>query len=137
VRTSSRQELLYTRSQIVVAAKAFGVDAIDMVCISYKDLDYLKNECEDGRRLGFTGKQAIHPSQIEIIHSAFVPTSKDIFRAAKIIHQMELAHATQIGAFGLELEGGGKEMIDAPMLKQAEKTLQIARAAGLDIPNLA
>jgi citrate lyase subunit beta-like protein len=42
----------------------------------------------------------------------------DILRAAKIVHQMNLAHASQRGAFGLELEGGGKEMIDAPMLKQ-------------------
>ena len=45
----------------------------------------------------------------------------DILRAAKILHQMEMAHASQIGAFGLELEGGGKEMIDAPMLKQVRE----------------
>lgn len=116
-------------------------------------MDYLKDECEDGRRLGFTGKvtsqalfffgtqyishlqQAIHPTQVGTIQSTFVPTSKgeecrpfspntilkpslDILRAAKILHQMGIAHVSQIGAFGLELEGGGKEMIDAPMLKQ-------------------
>lgn len=70
---------MYTRSQIVVAAKAFGVDAIDMVgslehyfsiartnppgkvCINYKDPDYLKDECEDGRRLGFNGKVTSQP----------------------------------------------------------------------------
>ena len=56
MRTRNRQELLYTRSQIAIAAKAFGLEAIDMVCIHYKDLDYLREECEDGRRLGFTGK---------------------------------------------------------------------------------
>ncbi|KAJ2978562.1 hypothetical protein NUW54_g11267 [Trametes sanguinea] len=56
IRTTSRQELLYTRSHIVVTAKAFGLQAIDMVCVNYKDLEYLRNECEDGRRLGFTGK---------------------------------------------------------------------------------
>ena len=43
----------------------------------------------------------------------------EILRAAKILHQMEVAHSSQKGAFGLEMEGGGKEMIDAPMLKQA------------------
>lgn len=42
----------------------------------------------------------------------------DILRAAKILHQMEKAYALEKGAFGLDLEGGGKEMIDAPMLKQ-------------------
>ncbi|KAG7097768.1 hypothetical protein E1B28_005088 [Marasmius oreades] len=56
IQTRSRQELLYMRSQIDVAAKAFQLEAIDMVGIHYKDLDYLKDECEDGRRLGFTGK---------------------------------------------------------------------------------
>lgn len=78
IRTPSRQELLYTRSQIVVAAKAFGLEAIDMVrpsskcqitlnqlshcqqvCVNYKDPAYLKDECEDGRRLGFNGKVSV------------------------------------------------------------------------------
>ncbi|KAH7910848.1 citrate lyase beta subunit [Hygrophoropsis aurantiaca] len=136
VRTSSRQELLYVRSQIVIAAKAFGLNAIDMVCVNYKDLNYLKDECEDGRRLGFNGKQAIHPTQVDIVQSTFVPTAKEILRAAKIFHQMEIAHSSQKGAFGLETDEGGKEMIDAPMLKQAANTLRIARTAGLEIPRI-
>ncbi|KAL0573478.1 hypothetical protein V5O48_008486 [Marasmius crinis-equi] len=129
VRTRSRQELLYTRSQIAIAAKAFGLEAIDMVCIHYKDLEYLKEECEDGRRLGFTGKQAIHPSQVDTILSTFVPTSEEITRAAKILHQMKTAHASQKGAIGLD-----GEMIDAPMIKQAERIVKVAKAAGLKIP---
>lgn len=136
VRTTSRLELLYVRSQIATAAKAFGLDAIDMVCVNYKDLNYLKDECEDGRRLGFNGKQAIHPTQVDIIHSTFVPTEKEILRAAKILHQMEVAHSSQKGAIGLEMEGGGKEMIDAPMLKQAENIIRVAKAAGLEIPGV-
>ncbi|KIJ59476.1 hypothetical protein HYDPIDRAFT_33164 [Hydnomerulius pinastri MD-312] len=134
VRTTSRQELLFVRSQIVIAAKAFGLEAIDMVCVNYKDPEYLREECEDGRRLGFTGKQAIHPTQVDTVNSTFVPTSKEILRAAKILHQMNAAHSSQKGAFGLEMEGGGKEMIDAPMLKQAENTIRLARTAGLEIP---
>ncbi|EIW81318.1 citrate lyase beta subunit [Coniophora puteana RWD-64-598 SS2] len=136
IRTTSRQELLFVRSQIVVAAKAHRLGAIDMVCINYKDIDYLKDECEDGRKLGFTGKQAIHPTQVDIIQSTFVPTAKDILRAAKILHQMDISHSNQKGAFGLDMEGGGREMIDAPMLKQAESTIRLAKAAGLDIPDV-
>ncbi|EPT05192.1 hypothetical protein FOMPIDRAFT_1155851 [Fomitopsis schrenkii] len=136
IRTKSRQELLYTRSQIAITAKAFGLDAVDMVCVNYKDLDYLKEECEDGRRLGFNGKQAIHPTQVEIIQSTFVPTEQEIIRAARIVKGMEQAHGAQKGAIGLELEGGGKEMIDAPMLLQAENTVRIAKAAGLPIPDV-
>ncbi|KAL0066191.1 hypothetical protein AAF712_006816 [Marasmius tenuissimus] len=129
VRTRSRQELLYTRSQIAIAAKAFGLEAIDMVCVHYKDLDYLREECEDGRRLGFTGKQAIHPTQVDTILSTFVPTSDEITRAAKILHKMESAHASQKGAIGLD-----GEMIDAPMIKQAERIVKVAKAASLEIP---
>ncbi|KAI0311714.1 citrate lyase beta subunit, partial [Amylostereum chailletii] len=136
IRTTSRQELLYTRSRIVVAAKAFGLEAIDMVCVNYKDPDYLKDECEDGRRLGFTGKQAIHPVQVKTIQSTFGPTEKEILRAAKILHQMAEAHAMRRGAVGLDTGDGkdGKEMIDAPMLKQAENTIRLAHAAGLHVP---
>ncbi|KAH9980198.1 citrate lyase beta subunit [Lactifluus volemus] len=130
IRTPSHQELLYPRSKVAVTAKAFGLEAIDMVCINYNDSEHLRNECADGRRLGFSGKQAIHPSQVGIIQSTFVPTEQEIQRAAKIVHKMTQAHATQKGAIGLELgdEKGSKEMIDAPMLKQ------MARAAGLPIP---
>ena len=56
IRTPSRLELLYTRSQISLAARTFGLEAVDMVCVNYKDAEYLRDECEDGRRLGFNGK---------------------------------------------------------------------------------
>ncbi|KLO17277.1 citrate lyase beta subunit [Schizopora paradoxa] len=135
IRTKSRLELLYTRSQVVIAAKAFGLDAIDMVCVNYKDPAYLRDECEDGRRLGFDGKQAIHPSQVDIIHETFMPTEQEILRAAKIVHMMEISHQSRKGAFGLETHDGkgGKEMIDAPMLKQAQNTLRLAKAVGATI----
>ncbi|KAJ7134417.1 Pyruvate/Phosphoenolpyruvate kinase-like domain-containing protein [Mycena epipterygia] len=131
LRTSSRLELLYTRSQIVIAAKAFGLEAIDMVCVNYKDLAYLQEECRDGRQLGFTGKQAIHPTQVDVIQAAFVPTAAEIERAAKIVHRMDREHAVNRGAAGLD-----GEMIDKPMILQAEKILQIARAANLKIPHI-
>ncbi|KAJ7695985.1 Pyruvate/Phosphoenolpyruvate kinase-like domain-containing protein [Mycena rosella] len=131
LRSPSRLELLYTRSQIVIAAKAFGLEAIDMVCVNYKDLDYLQDECRDGRQLGFTGKQAIHPIQVDVIQSTFVPTAAEIERAAKIVHKMARVHALNLGATGLE-----GEMIDKPMILQADKILNIARAANFKIPQV-
>ncbi|EKM49597.1 uncharacterized protein PHACADRAFT_214142 [Phanerochaete carnosa HHB-10118-sp] len=136
IRTKTRQELLYTRSQISITARAFGLESIDMVCVDYKDSVYLKDECDDGRRLGFTGKQAIHPNQVEVIHSSFLPTTKEILRAARILRQMEKAHGQQRGAAGLVTEDGGLEMIDQPMIKQAEYTIRTALAAGLEIPKI-
>nr|GAT50562.1 predicted protein [Mycena chlorophos] len=131
LRTPSRRELLYTRSSIVIAAKAFRLNAIDMVCVNYKDLAYLEEECRDGRQLGFTGKQAIHPSQVDVIQSTFVPSSSEIERAVKIVAQMDREHAANRGATGLD-----GEMIDMPMILQARKILSIARAANLEIPEL-
>jgi len=136
IRTHSRGELLYTRSRIVVAAKAFGIEAIDMVCLDYQGALTLQGECQNGRELGFTGKQAIHPNQVEVIRSTFVPTSAEILRAVRILRTMEAAHASQKGAIGLESEGGGKEMIDAPMIKQAKNIITKAKATGLDIPKV-
>ncbi|KAI0689708.1 Pyruvate/Phosphoenolpyruvate kinase-like domain-containing protein [Cytidiella melzeri] len=136
IRTPSRQELLYTRSKIAVVAKVFKLDAIDMVCVNYRDLEYLKDECADGRRLGYTGKQAIHPNQVDVIQSTFVPSPQEILRAARILRQMEKAYGEQKGAFGLAADGGGTEMIDAPMLKQAENIIRLAMAANLEIPKV-
>ncbi|KAF9778704.1 citrate lyase beta subunit [Thelephora terrestris] len=116
-RTKSRQELLYTRSKIVATARAFGLDAIHMVCVDYKNLDVLADECADGRRLGFDGKQAIHPNQVDTIHTTFVPSPAEIMRAAQILKAMESAHSSHKGAVGLFVNGRD-EMIDAPMLRQ-------------------
>lgn len=56
VRTPSRRELMYPRSAVVTAASAFGLQAIDLVCIDYKNLDALREEAREGREMGFTGK---------------------------------------------------------------------------------
>lgn len=59
IRTRSRRELLFPRQQMNLIAKAYGLSAIDMVCIDYKDDKYLEEECIDGHELGFDGKQAV------------------------------------------------------------------------------
>jgi len=134
VRTRSRREMLYVRSAIVAHARAFGLQSIDLVCTAYKDFEELREECEEGRQMGFDGKQAIHPSQVEIIQSTFVPTDKEIKRAVTILEQYEIASKKGHGAFGLHDEAGGSAMIDAPMLLQANVILAQARAAGIDVP---
>ncbi|ADV22144.1 citrate lyase subunit beta-like protein [Cryptococcus gattii E566] len=130
-RTLSRQELLYPRSRLVTTAKAFGLQAIDLVCVNYKDKEVLREESEEGRRLGFDGKQAIHPEQIDIIHSSFAPSEKDILKAARVKFSFE--HYDQLGKGAYTLDG---VMIDAPVYKQATKVLAKAGAAGLEIPKV-
>ncbi|KAH7100402.1 hypothetical protein BKA62DRAFT_672845 [Auriculariales sp. MPI-PUGE-AT-0066] len=135
-------------SHLVTAARAHGLHAIDMasrslvllpVCVDYKDAGRLLQESQSARRLGFSGKQAIHPSQVETIQRVFLPTPE----GGRAEHSCcdrrrdEDRGARQRGAFGLTLPGTQSQvMIDAPMLKQAENILEVARAAGLEIPRL-
>ncbi|KAH8080541.1 Pyruvate/Phosphoenolpyruvate kinase-like domain-containing protein [Filobasidium floriforme] len=127
IRTRSRMELLHARSSVVIAAKAYGLSAIDMVCVDYKDMCILREESEEGRRLGFTAKQAIHPSQVETILNAYAPSAKDIARAQQIL---DIMSSSKRGAEGLKSEDGREEMIDRPMVLQAERTIREATAAG-------
>ena len=64
-------ELIYARQKIVTVAKAFGLQAIDMVHIDFKDLEGLKQHSEASANMGFTGKQVIHPGQIEVVHNSY------------------------------------------------------------------
>ncbi|KAL8278379.1 hypothetical protein RQP46_009271 [Phenoliferia psychrophenolica] len=130
-RSASRRELLYPRSAILTTARAYGLQALDLVCVNYKEPDILREECDDGHTLGYDGKQAIHPSQVEIIQGAFSPSEKAIHRAARIIHAYGIAQREGKGAFGLD-----DAMIDAPVLKQAERIIAKAKAGGLMIPDV-
>ncbi|PAV17277.1 citrate lyase beta subunit [Pyrrhoderma noxium] len=129
-RTKNFQELLYARSKIATYARAYKLEAIDMVCTALHDPSQLQLECQSARELGFSGKQAIHPDQVETILNTFVPSDKEIERAQKILSQMAESNKEGKGAFGLVSESGASEMIDEPMVKQATNTLRLAKAAG-------
>jgi citrate lyase subunit beta-like protein len=78
IRTPQRTEMLYARQKIVTTACAYGLQAIDLVCVDYQNMDILKEECREGREFGFSGKQAIHPGQIEVIQEYFLPDPKGL-----------------------------------------------------------
>lgn len=78
IRTEDSIEILYARQKLVLVAKAFGLQAIDMVYIQYKDLEGLKRQSEQGAKMGYTGKQVIHPDQVPVVQEAFLPTAKQI-----------------------------------------------------------
>jgi len=126
-RTKGRQELLYGRSQLVVTAAAFNLQAIDLVCVDYKNMDVLGEECIEGKHMGFTGKQAIHPDQVKTIQELFSPSSQEQEKARRIIEGYNNHLKVGLGAFNLD----GK-MIDLPVVKWAEKILARAKKAGLN-----
>jgi citrate lyase subunit beta-like protein len=125
IRTKEALELLYGREATVTAAAAYGLQAIDIVAIDFKDLDALRHESEFGAQLGFTGKQIIHPAQVGPVQAAFTPDDMAIAHAKRIAETFEASQARGAGAYALD----GK-MIDRPLLKNAQKVLERAKAAG-------
>jgi len=126
IRTDSATELLFARSQLVTTAKAYGLQAIDMVHIQFRDLQGLEEECQRGRELGFTGKQAIHPNQVEPIHRAFSPSKKDVNFANRVVNKYQRTTARGHGACVVD-----GIVVDFPVYKWALKVLKRAESSGM------
>lgn len=124
-RTSQGWEVFYARSAVVAHAAAFNLQAIDMVYIDFKDVEGLYRESLAGAGMAFSGKQIIHPDQVEPVQRAFTPSDEEIASARRVMSAFEAHQAIGKGAFALD----GK-MIDAPIIKSAERVLARARAAG-------
>jgi citrate lyase beta subunit len=124
-RTKEGTEVLYARSAVVTACAANDLQAIDMVYIDFRDIDGLRVEAEQGAALGFSGKQVIHPNQVIPVQEAFTPSDEAIAYARRVVETFESSQKEDKGAYALD----GK-MIDMPLLKNAQKVLDRARAAG-------
>lgn len=120
-RTLEGKESLFARSVIVNAAKAVGAQAIDSVFSDVDDIDGLRASVSEAKSLGFEGKGCIHPRQIQVVHEAFAPTEKEIESAKKIVLAFEEAEKKGIGVVAL-----GSKMIDAPVVKRAKHTIDLA-----------
>jgi citrate lyase subunit beta/citryl-CoA lyase len=119
-RTTDGEELLYARGQIALAAAAARADAIDAVFTDLNDPDGLRRDCLRARGLGFRGKMAIHPKQIEVINEAFTPAPAEVERARRVIDAYETARAA--GQAVTTLEG---KMIELPIVERARRVLQL------------
>jgi citrate lyase subunit beta-like protein len=124
-RTKEATEVLYARSAVVAACAANDLQAIDMVYIDFKDSEGLRLEAEAGAGLGFSGKQVIHPNQVPVAQEAFTPSDEAVAYAKRVVESFEASQKEGKGAYALD----GK-MIDMPLLKNAQKVLDRARAAG-------
>ncbi|XP_055372344.1 citramalyl-CoA lyase, mitochondrial-like [Condylostylus longicornis] len=118
---SDSSNILYARQKIVLTAKAFGLQAIDMVYINFKDLDGLKLQCLEGSKMGYTGKQTIHPAQVPIVQEAFMPAKHKVEWAKKCLDAYKEHQNLGKGAFVFE-----NQMIDNPTVEQAINILKLA-----------
>jgi citrate lyase beta subunit len=124
-RTREATEVLYARSAVVNACAANDLQAIDMVYIDFRDIEGLRAEAEQAAGLGFSGKQIIHPNQVAPVQEAFTPSAEAIEYAQRVVRAFAASQREGKGAFALD----GK-MIDMPLLKNAQKVLERAKAAG-------
>jgi citrate lyase subunit beta/citryl-CoA lyase len=128
-RTKEGREIFWGRSMLVIAAKAAGVQALDTVFSDLKDEEGLRRDTRTIKEMGFDGRAAVHPAQIEIIHEVFTPTETELRRAADVVSAAEKARREGLGVAVVK----GK-MIDKPIIQRAEKIIRIAERLGLSIP---
>jgi len=125
-KSASGDESLYARSRVVNAARAAGLQAIDSVYGQVDDVEGLRLWCERSRQLGFSGMGCLHPRQIEVIHRGYSPTAAEIDKALRIVAAFEEARAE-----GRSVVSLGSKMIDPPVIKQAQRVVDLARDLGL------
>jgi citrate lyase subunit beta/citryl-CoA lyase len=120
----------YVLSRILIAARNAGLQAIDGPYLVIKDLDGFKEMALRARALGYDGKWALHPGQVDVLNEVFSPTQEEFEKAEAILDAY--GHATDV-----ELKGAvmfGDEMIDEASRKMAERLAARGRAAGLVRP---
>ena len=125
-RTKEGEEIFYARNKVATVCRALKVDAIDTPFTDTNDYEGLAKDTAKAKSLGLTGKSAINPRQIEIIHTVFAPTEAEIKHALRILYAMGEAEKEGKGVFSLN----GK-MIDAPVINRARTTLELGQRLGL------
>jgi citrate lyase subunit beta / citryl-CoA lyase len=123
--TSSRKDdggyravALHARSSVLLAARAFGKEAVDAVYVNIPDLAGLAEEAADAVASGFSSKACIHPTQAAVVRGAYAPSEEDVAAAVALL---QAASASGSGVF----QHNGK-MIDGPILKHAEAVIRRA-----------
>jgi citrate lyase subunit beta/citryl-CoA lyase len=109
------------RTLIIIVARAYGLDPIDKVCFNVSNLDVLRTEAIEAKSMGFSGKLAVHPSQINIINEIFSPTNDEVNWAKKVLDIYEQTTIQKKGA--VKLNG---QLIDAVHYKLAKRILDSA-----------
>lgn len=119
-------EMLAARGQMLIAARAAGVQCFDTVFTNLDDEEGFKAEMLQNKQMGFDGKSLINPRQIKIVHDMLAPTQKEIAAAEKIVRAVRENADKGIGVFTVD----GK-MIDIAFLPGAERVIRLAKASGI------
>ena len=121
--TPDRRYIMPWLLQMVLAARAGGLDVLDGVSNDFRDLDAFARECAEGAAMGFDGKTLIHPAQIETANEAFAPSADEIAQACRLV--TAYAEAAAAGKGAIRHEG---RLIEALHVEAARRTLALADA---------
>ncbi len=122
-RTDTGEEVSVPRAMVPIAARAGDVGALDSPFVRFRDPDALREDAGRARRMGYTGKFAIHPAQLEIINETFSPSADEIDYARRVVEAWDAAEAAGRGS--LALDG---RMVDVPVVKRAQNLLALAES---------
>ncbi len=123
-RSETEEEIAHARSVVTVAARAAGVLALETPYFNFRDDAGLRRNSTTSRNLGFRGRFAIHPSQIEGINASYMPSEEEIEQARRIV--AAFAEAETQGSAATSLDG---KVIDVPVVERARKVLAVANSA--------
>jgi citrate lyase subunit beta / citryl-CoA lyase len=124
--TGTGIELMGARQNMLIAARAAGVQCFDTVYTNLDDMEGFRQDVETIHLMGFDGKSIINPRQINIVHEIFTPSEKDIIFAEKVVREIDEKKAQGIGVFTVD----GK-MIDIAFYDGARRTIELAKASGV------
>ena len=122
-RTDTGEEVQVPRAMVPVAARAGEVGSLDSPFVSFRDPDALRADAGRARQMGYTGKFAIHPAQLDIINETFSPSDAEVAYARRVMAGWEQAEAEGRGS--LAIDG---RMVDVPVVKRAQNLLALADA---------
>lgn len=124
--TGTGIELMGARQNMIIAARAAGVQCFDTVYTNLDDMEGFRKDVEAIHLMGFDGKSIINPRQIAVVHEIFTPKPKDILFAEKVVKEIDDKKAKGIGVFTVD----GK-MIDIAFYDGAKRTIELAKASGV------
>ena len=116
------------RNAVLMACRAAGISAQDAVFSDINDAEGLEKDLEMTRTLGFDGKTCVHPRQIDQVNACFTPSEKEIRNAVRTLKALKEAERNNTGVCTLD-----GSMVDKPMEIRARLTLEMARAAGIQV----
>jgi citrate lyase subunit beta/citryl-CoA lyase len=122
-RTDTSEETYFARSLVPIAARAAGVASLDSPFVQFRDPEALRRDLQVVRQMGYTGKFAIHPNQLDIINEMFGPLPEEVEYASRVVDAWDRAEAAGRGS--IDLDG---RMVDVPVVKRAQNLLAFADA---------